>query len=246
MGIKPRIIYCGRSNNTLDRIAIYSGFEYGLRLPFTANFPPIFADQDWKKPNKEKYIESVAQHKPEMATVLDWEHQEQKGEVFDWIDDISKYVQVIIVIPKFSSAIRQIPLSWEGKEVRLGYSVPSGYGKTSVKIEEFNTTHHRVHLLGGTPHLQIMLARCMNVTSVDCNSHSLYANDYCEAWTGKMIKGSRMRVRMQDIGIEGDNANKIAFAMSCANIMRAWSLVAQGEVLPFEKERRYQKALTLL
>lgn len=239
MAIIPRIIYCGRSNKQLDRIATTLGFEYGLRLPFTAHYKPVFADQNWNAPVRDKYMAAVKLHQPEIATVLDWERQDQKDEVFSWANEIADYVKVVVIIPKFIGAISQIPETIKDKPIRLGYSVPTEHGSTPVKVVEFE--QRPVHLLGGQPQTQMMLYRRMNVQSVDCNYHSMKANKVCEGWTGKMNGHTRMWIPMSHIGVLGENSTLISFAISCGNIMRAWHMVAAGEILPFENQKMYRK-----
>lgn len=240
MGKLPRIIYCGRSNNKLDPMAFALGFESGLRLPFTAHYPPVFADQDWNNPDRVRYMQAVQAVKPEMATVLDWERQEQKSEVFSWADEISNYVQTIIIIPKFVGAVEQIPETLNGHPIVLGYSVPTLHGSvpTELKIKEFGD--RPVHLLGGQPQTQMMLYRRMNVISVDCNYHARKANDYCERWTG-MFTDTRMWRTVSKLGAVGDNSHVLAFALSCGSIMQAWHKIALGETLPFETRKKYIK-----
>jgi hypothetical protein len=51
----PELIYCSDGNAAFAKIAIEAGFTYGTQLPKTIYFPPEFVDQDYKKPNLEKY-----------------------------------------------------------------------------------------------------------------------------------------------------------------------------------------------
>ena len=69
----PTLIYCGGGNSRFYDIATAAGFKYGSRLPDTIYGPLYFADQDWKQPNRDKYMAGLAEHKPYMASVLDLE-----------------------------------------------------------------------------------------------------------------------------------------------------------------------------
>ena len=73
----PKLIYCAGGNPRLAQIAVEHGFEYGARLPDSTYYPMYFADQDWKNPDREKYMKALSEHKPYMATVLDLEQHEQ-------------------------------------------------------------------------------------------------------------------------------------------------------------------------
>ena len=78
----PELIYCAGGNKRMAQIAIDAGFEYGARLPARGLHHPIrFADQDWKNPDRVRYMAELEKHKPAMATVLDWEQEGQLGEV---------------------------------------------------------------------------------------------------------------------------------------------------------------------
>lgn len=76
----PTLIYCADGNAEFARIAVNAGFEYGAQLPPRGlPFPPYFADQNWKNPNRERYIAELAKHAPFMASVLDWEKSEARS-----------------------------------------------------------------------------------------------------------------------------------------------------------------------
>lgn len=161
------LIYCADGNPEFARIAVESGWRYGAKLPSTVYQPVWFADQDWKKPNREAYIAALAEHRPEVATVLDWEHPEQLDEVLAWAEDAARYVGRIVVIPKVPGRVDDVPEVIGGKPVILGYSVPTSYGGTTCGTWEFGS--RPVHLLGGSPQAQMKLARYLNVVSVDGN-----------------------------------------------------------------------------
>jgi hypothetical protein len=100
------IIYCDTANARTAAIAVEVGFKYGAQLPARLVFyPPYFVDQNWKKPVKDKYAAAVEQYKPAVATVLDWEYEDQLPDVLDWAETIAPFVQRIILIPKVPGGI---------------------------------------------------------------------------------------------------------------------------------------------
>jgi hypothetical protein len=226
----PTLIYCASGNKRMAQIAIDAGFKYGAQLPHKIYHEPYFVDQNWKKPNREKYMVALEKHKPYMATVLDWERQEQLSEVLNWAEEAAEFVEVVVIIPKVIGGISQLPRSVGRATVRLGYSVPTRYGGTELPAWEFYGWP--VHLLGGSPHAQMRLARYLNVVSADGNMHHLMATKRCQFWTPGNVKyaSNRWWPTLKEFnGGErwGDGSNKtdapyVAFEMSCKNIMEAW------------------------
>lgn len=173
MGATPELIYCADGNPEFAGIAVACGWRYGARLPATVYQPVWFADQDWKNPNMEKYVKAIAEHGPEVATVLDWEHDEQWPEVLAWAESVAPHVGRIVVIPKIPGRVCEVPDSIGGKSVILGFSVPTRYGGTTCGVWEFE--RRPVHLLGGSPQEQRRYARYLNVVSADGNMTSMQA-----------------------------------------------------------------------
>ena len=210
----------------MAQIAINAGFVYGSQLPETVYFPIYFADQNWKTPNKDRYITELAKHKPHMATVLDLERQDQLEEVLEWSEEAAQHVKIILIIPKFSGAIAQLPRSINGAEIRLAYSVPTRYGGTEVPAWEF--LGWPVHLLGGSPQRQMELARYLNVHSVDGNMHHKLAIQFCAFWAPGNARYAKNKywpkLQEANAGVkwEGVNAHHEAFRRSCNNIFKAW------------------------
>jgi hypothetical protein len=209
------IIYCANGNRRFAQIAIEAGMTYGAQLPGTVYHPPEFADQDWKRPNRAAYMAALAQHRPRMATVLDWERDDQLPEVLSWAEEAAQYVEVIILIPKVFGGIRRLPRRIGGATVRLGYSVPTAYGGTELPLWEF--AGWPVHLLGGSPHRQIHLAHYLRVESADGNYANRKATQFCEWWNG---------ARWLPLQPPQEDAPYEAFRRSCANIMAAWRELA--------------------
>jgi len=200
-------------------IAAKHGLLYGKHLPgkLYDDLPLYFADQDWKKPNREKYMLALKKHKPIQATVLDLESEDQFDTVMSWAEEAAQYVKErFIIIPKVFGIIDRIPEKIGGKDVLLGYSVPTKYAGTELPVWEFK--NRPVHLLGGSPQKQINMLRYLNVFSADGNYIQMMANKFCAVWTET---GS---IQLQEMGmgkIEKD-APYFAFDYSCQNWMAAW------------------------
>lgn len=209
------LIYCADGNRRFAQIAIDAGYLYGAQVPNTVYFPPWFCDQDWKRPNKGRYMAALAQHRPYMASVLDWERQEQLPEVLEWAESAAEFVEVIMLIPKVQSGIEQLPRTIGGKPVRLGYSVPTRYGGTELGLWEFSGWP--IHLLGGSPQAQMQLSRYLDVRSVDGNMHGKAARQFCTVWADGGWQAGTIDRRAED-GIYR------AFEISCHNIMAAWKV----------------------
>lgn len=166
----PTLIYCGGGNATFADIAIAAGFEYGAQLPDDKVYrePLYFADQNWKRADRVGYVAAVRTYRPHVASVLDWEHEDQLPEVLSWAEDVAPWCAVVMIIPKVQGGVSRIPRMIGGKSVRLGYSVPTKHGGTSLMVSEFQGWP--VHLLGGSPHEQVKIYRYLpGVVSVDGN-----------------------------------------------------------------------------
>ena len=217
------IIYCANGNRRFAEIAINHGFLYGAQMPGTVYFPPMFCDQDWKKPNRERYMAALAEHKPRMASVLDLEQPEQLTEVLGWAEDAAVFVDVVMIIPKFFGAIELLPRIIAGKSVRLGYSVPTKFGGTEVPVWEF--ADWPVHLLGGSPHKQLEMCGYLNVVSADGNYAQKMAIQYGQFWVpgNARYANNRYWPKLDESGERvQDDMPYVAFERSCQNIMTAW------------------------
>jgi len=206
----PTLIYCASGNKRYAEIAIHAGFQYGAQLPHTIYYPPYFVDQDWRNPNRERYMAALVQYKPYMASVLDWERPEQLPEVLSWAEEAAQYVEIVMIIPKVQGGVKLLPYVIGGKPIRLGYSVPTGYGGTELVLSEF--TGWPIHLLGGSPKRQFEIAQYLTVTSVDGNS-STKAAEYGNYWDGK---------QWRDVG-DCDDMPYVAFEKSCLGIVKMWN-----------------------
>jgi len=220
----PTLIYCAGGNRRFAQIAIDAGYQFGSQLPGTIYHPIYFADQDWRRPNRAAYMAALAQHRPTLATVLDWEQYEQLAEVLDWAEEAAQYVAQVLIIPKVIGGITSLPRRINGADVVLGFSVPTRFGGTSVPSWEFDGWP--VHLLGGSPHAQMRLTYYMNVVSADGNMANLMATRRCQYWMPGNGDDPQNRYWPHLRGWEGRDAPAEAFRLSCQNIMAAWRALA--------------------
>lgn len=222
--------YCADGNRRFAEIAIEAGFLYGAQLPKTIYFHPWFCDQDFKRPRYVDYIQALRKYRPYLASVLDIEESRRLDEYLMRAEEISQYCTEVMLIPKVHGIIKELPREINGKRVRLGYSVPTRFGGTTVPISEFQDWP--IHLLGGSPTKQFKLAKQMNVVSCDGNYHQLMAG-HCQYFVPDgSARYARNRfwptLRESGGGVSwGDgsakaNANYEAFRRSCQNIMAMW------------------------
>lgn len=225
MSDAPTLIFCAAKNRQYAEIALQAGFQYGAQLPNTVYYPPYFVDQEHKNPQLDRaaYVAAVAEHRPYMATVLDWYRLEQLPDVLGWAEDVAPHVQEIIIVPKVPGEVWRIPRHIAGKPVRLGYSVPTKYGGTDVPLYEF--AGWPVHLLGGDPHRQMALARVLDVRSADGNKWMLQANKRNQVWVPHPVRARNRRwPQLQEIGLGHirQDAPHRAFELSSESIREAW------------------------
>ena len=215
----PVLIYCAGKNQRFEAVAHAAGFRIGVQLPNTVYHSVYFADQDWKRPNRTAYIAALKRHQPHMATVLDLERHDQLPEVLGWAEDAAAFVRQVLIIPKYSGAVDHLPRRIGGADVVLAYSVPTAFGGTEVPIWEF--CGWPVHLLGGSPHRQMDIARYFNVVSTDGNMANKMAHRGRFWSEEKGPKGHWRNLREIGVDLPTDN-NLEAFRRSCENIAEAW------------------------
>jgi hypothetical protein len=226
----PTLIYCAGGNKRFADIAIAAGFRYGAQLPDTIYHPLYFADQNWKRPDRARYFASLAQHRPHLATVLDWEHWDQRAEVLHWAEDAAQHVEHVLIIPKVPGGITTLPRQIGGKPIRLGYSVPTRYAATHVPIWEF--AGWPIHLLGGSPHKQMEIYRYLpdDIISVDGNMINKMATQFNTVWMPGTAYGTSNRywptLAELDRAMWGHDACYEAFRRSCHNIIQTWEKIS--------------------
>lgn len=218
------MIWCADGNLDHSRAAIAAGWLYGVRLPARGMLPdtPIFfADQDWKHPDRDKYMALLARHRPALATVLDWEEPHQLSEVLSWAAEATQYVtEAVLIVPKVPGGVPDIPLEIGGKEVRLAYSVPTSYGGSPLGLWELKG--RPVHLLGGSPQRQFGIWRYLRkeIKSIDGNMAKRMATGRCCYWT----RETTARGHWQALnGFDGSDGPLECVRRSCENVTRAWA-----------------------
>ena len=221
MATRPLLIYCADGNPSFASAAVEAGWLYGARLPSTVYQPVFFADQDWKNPNRGAYMGALARHRPQMASVLDWEDEDQLGEVLSWAEEAAQWCRQVVVIPKVAHGLHQIPERVGQADIIIGYSVPTSYGGSCIWLGEFG--RRPVHLLGGSPQKQIELSHYLNVVSADGNMAHQQAHR-CRTWRRRAgPKGHWMQ--LADLGDARTNgANLEAFRRSLVEIRSAWEM----------------------
>lgn len=239
----PTLIYCAKKN-LFAPIALECGLKYGAQLPNSVYAPPYFADQDWKRPRRAAYLAALAEHRPALATVLDLEKPSQLDDVLAWAFDAAEWVtEAIIIVPKCRGVIKRLPLEIRGRRVRLGYSVPTSHGKTSLDAHAF--MGREVHILGGNPLEQYRLALphfdqrgryvALDVRSVDCNYIQLKAvrwGEFLECvetpaqWSMFGAKPATRWRQLKEVGLGGlSDAPYEAFRRSCETLVSMWASI---------------------
>jgi len=230
----PTLIYCAGGNRRLAEIAQQAGYELGAQLPGTVYFQIYFGDQNWRSPNRSGYMRALSEHRPVMATVIDWTRDVDFLCVMDWAEEAAQFVQYVLVVPKIAGSISQLPRRVGGRDIVLAYSVPTRYGGTDVPVWEFSGWP--VHLLGGSPRAQInayfhLRAVNADVISVDGNYAQKVATRYNQFFSYPPLDGAVNRwwpTLMEADGRKwGDGTIRAdapyeAFRRSCKNILRYW------------------------
>lgn len=223
---KPELIYCAAGNKRFAEIAIRHGMTYGAQLPNTIYYHPDFVDQDWRNPKREKYMDALKSRRPRLATVLDLEYEHQFEEVISWAHEAAAHVkEAVLIIPKVKGIIHRIPRAIEGKQVRLAYSVMTSLAGTEVPPSEFGGWP--VHLLGGSPLVQMRLSQKMTVVSTDGNYAQKMAVERNQffAGAGNVKAKNRFWPKLDEsvFGyVEHDTPYK-AFELSMMNIKSWWA-----------------------
>lgn len=222
------LIYCAAGNKEFARIAIEAGHTYGAQPMKKFYYDIGFADIDPNNvPPQDKYLAKLAQHKPRIASVMDWDKLEDFETVLEWAEEAAAYSEVLIITPKIPNTVELIPTLVGWKPIRLGYSVPTSHGGTSVPVWEFGG--RPVHLLGGSPQAQRNLAYYLNVASADGNMSTKMATRFCAFFDPqKRTKRGYWPTLLDYDGQRwGDGSSKAnapyeAFRRSCQNIMKMW------------------------
>ncbi len=140
-----------------------------------------FMDIDWKNYDFPRHLDAVAQYRPRLTIARDVECIFALDSILSEAECLLQYCDHVAVVPKdlgLNGRLNElIP-----EDFILGYSVPTKYGGTKVSVDSFDRP---VHLLGGRPDTQRVLAKHLKVFSLDCNRFTLDAQfgDYFDGDT---------------------------------------------------------------
>jgi len=149
----------------------------GLVTYETNNMDIQFLDIHWEDPNIEKLFDAVKRHTPKYVVAGDYDGNNY-SEINQRADELSDYVDNIIVVPHESGEVSHVP-----DEYIVGYSTPSGYAETDAPIEEY--FNRDVHILGGTMNqiTDIIPQLREEIVSIDTNTHHRDATQFGEYWS---------------------------------------------------------------
>jgi hypothetical protein len=143
-----------------------------------------FIDINWKQYDFKKHLESVKKFSPKYTVARDWEEEGDLAIILQQANILADYSEKVIIVPKVVHLKEQL-LELIPEKFVLGYSVPTKYGGTEIETKYFNG--RPVHLLGGRPEKQRLLAQELNVKSIDCNRFTLDAR-YGDYFNGVTFK----------------------------------------------------------
>ncbi len=213
-------IYCAGQNRRLMQIAYEEGYLLGIRsdlLDF--GYPISFVDIDYRRPDFPSHLEIVKKHRPKYATVPDLsETVTSEVDVMRAIsqaEELSGYCEVVLIVPKRSDQLSLIP-----SQYAIAYSVPTSYG--GAKFGIWKLRGRRVHLLGGSPQMQMRLYGYMpaEIQSADGNMAQLMAVKMAKYWQGKRWhKHPQHGQGIPDLYLD-------CWQRSCENIRAYWQQIA--------------------
>jgi len=179
----PVRIIC-HSRYVIDR-AIPFGWKPGARYTNLRDVKHLshvyFVDIDWKNYDFQRHLDAVVRLKPTMTVARDVIEGKHLDDVLHEASVLAAHTQTVIVVPKDPNLRRKRRLGVPDM-FRLGYSVPTRYGGTTISPDYYTGD---VHLLGGRPDVQRQLAQVMRVKSLDGNRFTYDARfgDYFDGET---------------------------------------------------------------
>lgn len=178
----------------------------------------------WEKP-----LEAVAWYRPKYSVVPDlpeyWLPDEELrlvvGEAVERWRQAREYSEWPMIVPKRREQLGLIP-----RECTIGYSIPTSYGGAQFPVNLVG--QHRVHLLGGSPKMQLATyTTCWTkplIASCDSNYISKMAVDYLKYYTGW---GWEALPRQE-------NMHAVALRLSLRNLRISWARVASVPPVAFQ------------
>ncbi|MDX2008142.1 MAG: DUF6610 family protein [Meiothermus sp.] len=130
-----------------------------------------FLDIDWKNYSYSKHLDAASKTRPFITVARDVVDIRELDRTLEEAEALRKYCEHVVVVPKDPRLAGKIdtliPLHF-----LIGYSVPTRYGGTTIHPKYIDRP---VHLLGGRPDRQRILANQLSVFSMDCNRFTLDA-----------------------------------------------------------------------
>lgn len=218
------VIYTFNRADSTCCLAVQAGLKYGIQskqyriCPYTGQLSGRhkveFIDNDYFDYDHATHLKAVKELLPKYATVRDIMSKEQCKEadiawysleqILDWAEELSRYAEQVIVIPKYD-CLDRIPDKYV-----LGYSVPTSHGGTPLPVAMFKG--RRVHLLGGSWRAQLahMAELGDSVVSLDNNYVHRQAS-----MLGIACDPDGREFKMQDVGYGYvTNVRYVALALS--------------------------------
>lgn len=167
------LIYTAANNARLLALCEQANWLAGFRsdkYPVASATSIQFIDVRYTSPNFARHLELVKRFRPLYAIVPDLSEQavsrEDVKRALCQAETLAPYCNTTFIVPKLSGQLELLP-----KDQPIGYSVPSRYGGAHYVLQEL--AGRQVHLLGGSPHQQLILYRYIScyatIKSVDGN-----------------------------------------------------------------------------
>lgn len=212
---KVDIITSGRLD--LTEYAGEKGYLRGARLDKADRYANHgvavdFLDMDWNDPDPDKLIRAAKDHRPKYVVAGDYLRDEDNTAIVNQrAETLSDYAENVIVVPKSPGDLADVP-EW----CVVGYSVPTDYGGTDIRLQKYTEIPQDIHVLGGTPHRQFDIVGRLwldSVRSIDGNSIHKSATIGAKAWYPDSPHWRKM---------DGDDAVERAYKTSVDNLIQAF------------------------
>jgi len=207
------------NNRDVPGLARAAGMGYGTRHDMIPRDVVHMLDIRWDDYDWNDYLDKVRRWRPLMALAADYLSPDQRSVMLQQVEDLrAAGVLVVMVCPKFVGACADVPA-----DCRIAVSVPSRYA--GFLPDPIEVGGRPVHLLGGSPQVQIKQIQRYNVVSLDGNAHDRAAQ------FGAEFSGGRWRRPVLDRVGTKDRMNAIRLRSSLA-IVRETEAAAQIQQLP--------------
>ncbi len=235
------LIYCAGSNPVLAKVAQEEQWLLGVRSDRKDyGFPISFVDIEYRQPDWSAHLARVKVLRPWAAIVPDLSDQvvdqQDVARAVKQSEQLQRFCRFAFIVPKLPGQIALIP-----REFPLAYSVPTSYGGALYPWWELEG--RRVHLLGGSPHMQMQLYRYISnvahVLSADGNMAQKLAISHAKYWQGGRWRSHPQAGQQQDLYPD-------CLRRSLRNIRLAWRDVASMRILVSLTETERQQLMVEL